>query len=56
MYLNRDTQLDILARFHGALNDGGILFLGRAETLLTQESAFRPIDLKRRISMKVAAA
>lgn len=56
MYLNRDLQLDILARFHRALNDGGILFLGRAETLLTQETAFRPIDLKRRISMKVAAA
>ena len=56
MYLSSDTQLRILRRFHRALNDGGILFLGRAETLLTQEIAFRPIDLKRRISAKLASA
>ena len=53
MYLNAETQGRILARFHQALNDGGILFLGRAETLLTHDSPFRPIDLKRRISAKV---
>jgi two-component system CheB/CheR fusion protein len=56
MYLNSDTQLRILKRFHRALNDGGILFLGRAETLLPDDTAFRPIDLKRRISAKVAGA
>lgn len=56
MYLNSETQLRILKRFHRALNDGGILFLGRAETLLPDDSAFRPIDLKRRISAKVAGA
>jgi two-component system CheB/CheR fusion protein len=53
MYLNAETQARILARFHFALNDGGILFLGRAETLLTQATTFEPIDLKRRISTKV---
>ena len=53
MYLNAETQSKILARFHFALTDGGILFLGRAETLLTHASTFQPIDLKRRISAKV---
>jgi two-component system, chemotaxis family, CheB/CheR fusion protein len=53
MYLNSETQARILARFHFALTDGGILFLGRAETLLTQTSTFEPVDLKRRISSKV---
>ena len=54
MYLNAETQAKILARFHFALADGGILFLGRAETLLTNAGTFLPIDLKRRISTKVA--
>jgi two-component system, chemotaxis family, CheB/CheR fusion protein len=53
MYFNAETQSRILARFHFALNDGGILFLGRAETMLTRASTFTPIDLPRRISTKV---
>jgi two-component system CheB/CheR fusion protein len=53
MYFNAETQSKILARFHFALNDGGILFLGRAETLLTHTTTFAPVDLKRRISYKV---
>ena len=53
MYFNTETQSKILARFHFALNDGGILFLGRAETLLTHTTTFAPVDLKRRISYKV---
>ena len=35
MYFNAETQARILDRFHFALNDGGFLFLGQAETLLT---------------------
>jgi two-component system, chemotaxis family, CheB/CheR fusion protein len=53
MYFNAETQARILARFQFALNDGGVLFLGRAETLLTHTAAFAPIDLKRRISTKL---
>ena len=53
MYFNAETQTRILARFHFALNDNGILFLGRAETLLTHASTFTPVDLKRRISTKI---
>ena len=55
MYLTSATQLRIVRRFHRALNDGGILFLGRAETLLPDDNAFKSIDLKRRISAKVSA-
>jgi two-component system CheB/CheR fusion protein len=53
MYFNAATQAKILARFHFALCDGGYLFLGRAETLLAHSESFAPVDLKRRIFMKV---
>ncbi|MFL6195335.1 MAG: CheR family methyltransferase [Thermoanaerobaculia bacterium] len=49
MYFNAEAQEKILARFHFALNKTGYLFLGKAETLLTQNSGFRPVDLKHRI-------
>ena len=45
MYFNADTQDEIVERFHFALADRGYLFLGKAETLLTRTSLFRPIDL-----------
>jgi two-component system CheB/CheR fusion protein len=54
MYFNSATQGAVLARFHFALADHGVLFLGRAETLLTQSTAFVPIDLKRRIFGKAS--
>jgi two-component system CheB/CheR fusion protein len=53
MYFNAETQTRILARFHFALNDTGILFLGRAELLLTHANLFSPIDLRWRIFAKV---
>jgi two-component system, chemotaxis family, CheB/CheR fusion protein len=57
MYFNAETQAKILARFHFALNgDGqgnGILFLGRAEMLLTHGNLFTPLDLKCRLFAKV---
>lgn len=56
MYLNAETQSRILTRFHFALNDDGVLFLGRAETLLTHANTFTPLDLRRRISAKVPRA
>jgi two-component system CheB/CheR fusion protein len=49
MYFNSETQAKILARFHFALRDEGYLFLGKAETLLSQNQSFRPEDLKSRI-------
>jgi two-component system CheB/CheR fusion protein len=56
MYFNAETQSRILTRFHFALNDSGVLFLGRAETSLTHANTFAPLDLRRRISTKVPSA
>jgi two-component system CheB/CheR fusion protein len=53
MYFNSEAQARILSRFHFALNEGGFLMLGRAETLMTHGQTFLPVDLKRRISQKV---
>jgi two-component system CheB/CheR fusion protein len=54
MYLNAETQSRILSRFHFALGDGGVLFLGKAEMLLSHGDLFSPIDLKRRIFRPVS--
>src|SRR5215813_7245420 len=54
MYFNAETQSRILARFHFALNDTGVIFLGKAEMLLTRANLFTPVHLKHRIFAKVA--
>ncbi|MGH3940641.1 MAG: CheR family methyltransferase [Pseudonocardiaceae bacterium] len=54
MYFNAETQSRVLARFHFALGEYGVLFLGKAEMLLSHTNIFQPIDLKRRIFRKVA--
>ncbi|MDY7086865.1 MAG: CheR family methyltransferase [Actinomycetota bacterium] len=53
MYFNAETQAKILGRFHFALRDEGVLFLGKAEMLLSHGSLFTPIDLKRRVFRRV---
>jgi two-component system CheB/CheR fusion protein len=53
MYFNAETQAKILGRFHFALADGGVLFLGKAEMLLSHSTLFTPVDLKRRIFRRV---
>ncbi|WP_254173770.1 CheR family methyltransferase [Planktothrix pseudagardhii] len=53
MYFNAEAQSRILARFHFALRDGGFLFLGKAEMLLTHANTFTPTDLKCRVFAKV---
>jgi two-component system CheB/CheR fusion protein len=53
MYMNAETQTRVLARFNFALLPKGILFLGRAEMLLTRASLFLPVDLKHRVFAKV---
>src|SRR5262245_20583542 len=54
MYFNTEAQARILARFHFALGEGGVLFLGKAEMLLTHSQLFSPLDLRRRIFRKVS--
>jgi two-component system, chemotaxis family, CheB/CheR fusion protein len=54
MYFNAETQSRILSRFHFAMTDDGVLFLGKAEMLLSHASLFLPVDLKRRIFRRVS--
>ncbi len=56
MYFNSETQAKVLARFHFALRQDGFLFLGKAETLLSHSSSFRPEDLKSRIFQRAPNA
>ena len=53
MYLDSETQARVLARLHFALEEHGILFLGKAEMLLSHSHLFSAVDLKRRIFVKV---
>jgi two-component system, chemotaxis family, CheB/CheR fusion protein len=52
MYFNAETQSRILGRLHFALNPEGVLFLGKAEMLLSHGQLFAPIDLTRRFFRK----
>ncbi|GAP99330.1 CheR family methyltransferase [Leptolyngbya sp. NIES-2104] len=54
MYFNAETQTRILARYHFALREGGFLFLGKAEMLLTHSNLFTPIHLRCRVFTRVS--
>lgn len=56
MYLNADTQRNVLSRLHFALAPRGVLFLGHAEMLLSHADRFTPLNLKYRFFRKVASA
>lgn len=56
IYFNSETQAKVLLRFHFALNDDCILFLGKSEMLLTHSDLFVPLDLKRRIFSRARTA
>jgi two-component system CheB/CheR fusion protein len=56
MYLNSETQAQVLARFSFALREGGYLLLGKAEMLLAHSDLFTATDLKRRVFQKVPGA
>ena len=51
--LHPETQAKILSRFHFALAPRGLLFLGKAEMLLSHGRLFDPVGLKRRMFRKV---
>lgn len=55
MYLNADTQRNVLSRLHFALAPRGVLFLGHAEMLLSHADRFSPLNLKYRFFRKVAS-
>ncbi|BDA71036.1 hypothetical protein CAL7716_052020 [Calothrix sp. PCC 7716] len=52
IYLNSEIQATVLVRFHFALNDNGVLFLGSAESLLNSQNIFSTISIKHRIFTK----
>jgi two-component system, chemotaxis family, CheB/CheR fusion protein len=54
MYFTGDAQERILTNFHFALRDGGYLFLGKSEMMLSRSLDFSPVDLKRRIFQKIS--
>ncbi len=49
IYLNRETQEQVLQIFHFALRESGYLFLGTSETADSGSGHFTPLDKKRRI-------
>jgi two-component system CheB/CheR fusion protein len=53
MYFDSATQLHVLKRFHYALQPNGVLFLGKAESLLLHSDLFTPLHAKWRIFKKV---
>jgi two-component system CheB/CheR fusion protein len=55
MYFTRETQAKVLGRFHFSLRNGGFLFMGRAELLLTHGDLFTPVELRWRIFAKTVS-
>jgi two-component system CheB/CheR fusion protein len=49
IYFTSELQERVLSRFHYAIREGGFLFLGRSESLLTRSRLFRPLQAKWRI-------
>jgi two-component system, chemotaxis family, CheB/CheR fusion protein len=49
MYFNAEAQNQVMRRLHFALRDNGVLFLGKAEMLMTDGSRFVPLNMPYRI-------
>ncbi|HEX9030928.1 MAG TPA: CheR family methyltransferase, partial [Streptosporangiaceae bacterium] len=49
MYFNVETQSQVIDRFHFALREGGYLYLGRAEMLLSDGDRFEVVSMRQRI-------
>jgi two-component system CheB/CheR fusion protein len=53
IYLETETQKQVLPRLNYALVDDGYLFLGKAETQLARSKLFQPVNMKHRLFRKV---
>ena len=53
IYFDTDLQERILPRFHYGIHEGGYLFLGKAESMLSRSRRFVPVDFKWRIFQRV---
>ena len=54
MYLDAETQARVLGRLHYALDPGGLLFLGKAELLLSHGRILTPVEGMRRFFRKTS--
>jgi chemotaxis protein methyltransferase CheR len=53
MYFNTVEQEEVLGRFAAALPVGGLLVLGRTETLRASAGLFAPINAQERIYQRI---
>jgi two-component system, chemotaxis family, CheB/CheR fusion protein len=49
MYFNAETQARVLRHFHFALQNSGVLMLGKSEMMISHRDLFTVLDLKKRI-------
>ena len=56
IYLGPHLQKKLVPLFHFALDPGGYLFLGPSESLNSHRELFRPVDVRHRISQRLATA
>jgi two-component system CheB/CheR fusion protein len=56
IYFDSPSQRQILARIHYALEPGGVLFLGKAESKLSESHLFRPVELRWRLFERLDGA
>ena len=55
IYFDIASQREIMKRLHYALDRDGVLFLGKAESKLSDSQAFQPINARWRIFRKIAS-
>ncbi len=55
IYFDSHTQNQVISRMQYALEPGGVLFLGKAESQLASYSVFRPLDTRWRVFQKSPA-
>ena len=55
IYVEAEAQKRAIAIFHFALNPGGLLFLGSAETTSGAESLFEPVSSKHRLFRRIGS-
>ncbi|HET6756871.1 MAG TPA: PAS domain-containing protein [Burkholderiales bacterium] len=53
IYLEPETQKKLISLFHFSLLESGVLFLGSAETIGTQDDSFKPIAKRWRIFRRI---
>jgi two-component system, chemotaxis family, CheB/CheR fusion protein len=56
MYFNAETQSRILRHFNFALRDGGVMMLGRSETMIAHRDLFQPLDMRQRLFARAPRA